>query len=144
MKKPNILLIVADQLSAPALSPYGGTVAKTPHLEDLAESGTVFSTNYCNSPICAPSRFAMLSGRLASRFDVYDSGHEFGASNPTLMHHLRTLGYQTSLSGMRCPPDRSSIGITNRTIMQIISTVIVNKDVASIDHAVLDFCPFSA
>ena len=41
----------------------------------------------------------MLSGRLASRFNVYDSGHEFGASNPTLMHHLRALGYQTALSG---------------------------------------------
>lgn len=99
MHRPNILLIMADQLAAPALSTYGGTFAQTPHIDELANQGILFQQNYCNFPICAPSRFSMLSGRLASRFGCYDSGHEFGASNATIMHYLRALGYRTILSG---------------------------------------------
>jgi choline-sulfatase len=99
MGRPNILLVMVDQLSALALRQYGGQVVKTPNIDALADHGTVFSNNYCNFPICAPSRFSMLTGRLASRFGAYDSGHEFAASNPTMMHYLRQLGYQTCLSG---------------------------------------------
>ena len=99
LNKPNILFIMVDQLAAPALRCYGNSIAKTPNIDQLVESGTLFENNYCNFPICAPSRFSMLSGRLASRIGVYDSGHEFTASSPTIMHYLRQQGYQTALSG---------------------------------------------
>lgn len=98
-KKPNILFIMVDQLAAPALRCYGNSITKTPNIDHLVKSGTLFENNYCNFPICAPSRFSMLSGRLASRIGVYDSGHEFTASSPTIMHYLRQQGYQTTLSG---------------------------------------------
>jgi choline-sulfatase len=98
-RKPNILFIMVDQLAAPALQCYGNSVAKTPNINRLVNNGTLFETNYCNFPICAPSRFSMLSGRLASRIGVYDSGHEFTANSPTIMHYLRHQGYQTALSG---------------------------------------------
>ena len=90
---------MVDQLSALALPAYGHKIVKTPHLDRLAEEGTVFDTAYCNFPICAPSRFSMLTGQLATRTHAYDNGTEFTAGVPTLLHYLRYLGYHTSLSG---------------------------------------------
>ena len=99
MKQPNILLVMADQLTAGALPAYGNTVAKTPHIDALGARGTVFSNNYCNFPICAPSRASMLTGQYATRVAAYDNGCDFPSSTPTLMHHLRLEGYRTILAG---------------------------------------------
>ena len=46
--RPNLLILMADQLTAFALSAYGGSVARTPHIEALAERGVVFDSFYCN------------------------------------------------------------------------------------------------
>ena len=107
-KRPNILIIQADQLTAGALSCYGGTVAKTPHIDRLARDGVVFESFYTNSPLCAPSRFSMMSGQLPSAIGAYDNAAEFGADVPTFAHYLRAAGYQTYLSGKMhfCGPDQ--------------------------------------
>jgi choline-sulfatase len=99
MSKPNILLIMADQLAAPALPMYGHKVVKTPNLERLASQGTTFQNAYCNNPVCAPSRFSMMTGQLSSRIGAYDNAAEFSSAHPTFAHYLRTLGYKTCLSG---------------------------------------------
>ncbi len=99
MTAPNILFIQADQMAGPALPMYGHKVVKTPHLQQLAESGTTFQNAYCNNPVCAPSRFSMMSGQLSSRIGAYDNASEFLASVPTFAHYLRDLGYKTCLSG---------------------------------------------
>jgi len=99
MQPPNILLIQADQLAAQALPMYGHEVVQTPHLQRLADRGTTFENAYCNNPVCAPSRFSMMSGQLASRIGAYDNAAEFPASIPTFAHYLRDLGYKTCLSG---------------------------------------------
>ncbi len=95
----NILMIMADQLAAPALAAYGHRVTRTPNLDALAASGTVFENCYCNSPLCVPSRQSMVSGRLASGIGSYDNGAELPASVPTFLHHLRRGGYRTILAG---------------------------------------------
>jgi len=100
LDKPNILLIQADQVCAQALTAYSkNAVAKTPNLEALAEDGVVFESAYCNNPICAPSRFSMLSGQHTSRIQAFDNGAEFPGDIPTIAHYLRAEGYQTCLSG---------------------------------------------
>lgn len=98
-RQPNVLFVMADQLAAPALPIYGHKVVKAPHIARLAESGVIFDNAYCNSPICAPSRFSMLSGRLPTTIGAYDNASEFPASVPTLAHYLAAAGYQTILSG---------------------------------------------
>lgn len=98
-RKPNFLFIQADQLAARALPAYGNRVAKTPHIDRLAAQGVVFKNAYCNYPLCAPSRFSMLTGLLPSNAGAYDNGAEFPASLPTFLHYLRLLGYRTCLSG---------------------------------------------
>ena len=96
---PNIVLFMTDQLTASVLSTYGGTVCKTPNLDRFAARGHVFEQAYCAYPLCAPSRFAMMSGRLASRIGAWDNGAEFPASVPTFAHYLRARGYYTCISG---------------------------------------------
>src|ERR1700677_4208742 len=97
--RPNVLILMADQLTARALPAYGNRVAKTPHIDALAESGVVFDSFYCNSPLCAPSRFSFLSGRQVSAIGAYDNAAEFPSQVPTFAHYLRDAGYQTVLSG---------------------------------------------
>jgi choline-sulfatase len=96
---PNILFVMADQLSALATSPYGNRDVLTPHMAALAQRGVVFAHSYCNSPLCAPSRASMMTGRLSGRLPVNDNSEELPASVPTFVHHLRRAGYLTVLSG---------------------------------------------
>ena len=96
---PNVVLVMADQLAAQALPYYGHGIVKAPHLEALAGDGVVFDNAYCNAPLCAPSRFSMLSARLPSRIGAFDNAAEFPASVPTLAHYLRVMGYRTCVGG---------------------------------------------
>jgi choline-sulfatase len=96
---PNFLILMADQLTARALPAYGNPLANTPHIDNLADRGVVFESFYCNSPLCAPSRFSFLSGRQVSAIGAYDNAAEFPAQIPTFAHYLRRAGYQTVLSG---------------------------------------------
>jgi choline-sulfatase len=106
--RPNLLVLMADQLTAAALAAYGGSIARTPHIDALAGAGVVFESFYCNSPLCAPSRFSFLAGQLPSKIGAYDNAAEFPAHVPTFAHYLRRAGYQTALAGKMhfCGPDQ--------------------------------------
>jgi choline-sulfatase len=85
---------MVDQLAAQWLP-----AASAPALQRLASSGVVFESAYCASPLCAPSRAAMLTGRLPSETGVYDNAAELRASEPTFVHAFRAAGWETCLSG---------------------------------------------
>ena len=97
--QPNILMLQVDQLSASALRAYGNRCSITPAIDRLAGAGLVFENAYTNFPVCASSRFSMMSGRLASAIEAFDNAAEFRASVPTMAHYLRHLDYQTTLCG---------------------------------------------
>lgn len=99
MSRPNILVIQADQLTAKVLPMYGGPALITPHMNRLAEQGVTFLNAYSNNPVCAPSRAAMLTGRLSSEVGCYDNAADMPSSTLTLAHYLRRQGYRTCLSG---------------------------------------------
>lgn len=99
MQPPNIVVIQADQMAAQALGAYGDTAALTPNMDALAAGGAVFDRAYCNTPLCAPSRASMMTGRMPSDVDCLDNGDDFAASVPTFAHRLRILGYHTALIG---------------------------------------------
>jgi choline-sulfatase len=107
-KRPNILILMADQLTAGALPAYGNGVARTPFLDRLAAEGVVFEAAYCNSPLCAPSRAVLMSGQLPSSTGAYDNAVEFPSQMPTFAHYLRADGYRTILAGKMhfCGPDQ--------------------------------------
>lgn len=109
MKRPNILFIMADQMAAPILPLHdAASPVQMPNLMKLAEQAVVFDSAYCNSPLCAPSRFTLVSGRLPSKIGAYDNAADFPADVPTYAHYLRRLGYRTALSGKMhfCGPDQ--------------------------------------
>ncbi|AOW12845.1 choline-sulfatase [Hydrogenophaga crassostreae] len=108
-KRPNILFIMADQMAAPILPLHqADSPIRMPHLSALAAAGTVFESAYCNSPLCAPSRFSLVTGQLPSKIGAYDNAADLAADTPTYAHHLRILGYRTALSGKMhfCGPDQ--------------------------------------
>ena len=96
---PNIVLIMADQLAPQFTGAYGHPLVKTPAMENLASRGARFDSAYCNSPLCAPSRFSFMSGQWVTKIAAYDNASEFPASIPTFAHYLRMMGYKTCLSG---------------------------------------------
>ncbi|MGF6774164.1 choline-sulfatase [Paraburkholderia sp. GAS199] len=97
--KQNILILMADQMTPFALAAYGHRLTRTPNLDRLAAQGVVFESAYCASPLCAPSRFSLLSGKLPSAIGAYDNAAEFPSQTLTFAHYLRAEGYRTILSG---------------------------------------------
>ena len=107
-RRPDILVVMADQLAPSALPVHGHPLTRTPAMSALAGSGVVFDAAYTASPLCAPARAALLTGLLPSRTGVYDNAAELGAHIPTFAHHLRSAGYRTVLAGKMhfCGPDQ--------------------------------------
>jgi choline-sulfatase len=99
MTRPNILIVMGDQLNG-TLFPDGPVDwLHAPNLRALADRSTRFANAYTASPLCAPGRASFMSGQLPSRTGVYDNAAEFASSIPTYAHHLRRAGYYTGLSG---------------------------------------------
>jgi choline-sulfatase len=90
---------MADQLNPNVLSAYGNKISQTPNIDLLAKQGVVFDSAYCNSPLCAPSRYAFLTGQLPSTIGAFDNASELAAEAPTFAHYLRDAGYRTILAG---------------------------------------------
>lgn len=99
MTRPNILLVMADQLAPQFTGAYGHPLVKTPAMDALAARGMRFDSAYCNAPLCAPSRFSFMTGQLITQIAAYDNASEFPSSVPTFAHYLRQLDYRTCLSG---------------------------------------------
>jgi choline-sulfatase len=98
-QRPNILLIVTDQLTAALTGAYGHPVVKTPHLDRLVSEGVRFDAAYSNCPVCAPARGALLSGRYVSNCKTYDNASPWPQDMVTIPHYLTLQGYDTVLSG---------------------------------------------
>lgn len=97
--QPNILVIQVDQMTPSILPMHGNTTAITPNINAFAEGGVVFENNYCNFPLCVPSRMSMLTGRHTSAIAQWDNAIELPAAVPTVAHHMRANGYHTVLCG---------------------------------------------
>ena len=97
--KPNVLILMVDQLNGTLFPDGPAQWLHTPNLKRLAERSTRFVNAYTASPLCAPGRAAFMSGQLPSKNQVYDNAAEFSSSIPTYAHHLRRAGYHTCLSG---------------------------------------------
>ena len=98
-KRPNILIIQADQMAPQALPTYGHPLVQAPHISALADEGVVFENAYCNFPLCVPSRYSMLTGRHTSAIGAWDNAVELASERPTMAHYLDDLGYDTILCG---------------------------------------------
>ncbi|WP_170130932.1 choline-sulfatase [Deinococcus yavapaiensis] len=99
VNKPNILVIMVDQMAHDVIGALGHPTVLTPNLDALVRRGVAFDHAYCNSPICVSSRVSFMTGRLVRHTNAFDNGSEFPASLPTFAHRLNLAGYTTILSG---------------------------------------------
>lgn len=106
--RPNVVLIVADDLGYGELGCYGGRDIPTPHLDRLAAEGLRFTQGYVTAPVCAPSRAGLLTGRLQQRFGFETNVIGVANMDPhvglpvterTLAQRLREAGYATAAVG---------------------------------------------
>ncbi|HEY5913526.1 MAG TPA: sulfatase-like hydrolase/transferase [Verrucomicrobiae bacterium] len=103
LSRPNILIIVGDDMGYADVGIHGCKDIPTPAIDRLAASGVRFTSGYVSGPYCSPSRAGLLTGRYQTRF-----GHEFNPggrntglplSETTLANHLKAVGYVTGLVG---------------------------------------------
>jgi choline-sulfatase len=99
MTRPNILILMVDQLNGTLFPDGPAEFIHAPHLKALATRSVRFANTYTASPLCAPARASLMCGQLPSRTRVYDNAAEFASDIPTYAHHLRRAGYYTGLSG---------------------------------------------
>ena len=109
--KPNVIIIFIDDMGYGDLTCYGNTQIKTKNIDALAKQGTKFTQFYVNSPVCSPSRVAMLTGQYPARHQFYtyladrkkNVEHKMPdylpATVPTLAKMLHANGYATAHIG---------------------------------------------
>jgi len=98
--KPNIIFILADDLGYGELGCYGQKRIKTPHLDRLAAEGTRFTQCYAGSPVCAPSRAVLMTGRHTGHVSIRGNALvPLSTNETTVAELLKAAGYQTGLIG---------------------------------------------
>lgn len=116
-EKPNVIIILADDLGYHDLGFQGSKRIKTPHLDRLAAAGTVFTDAHTTASVCSPSRAGLITGRYQQRFgheaNVPPPGHGMDTSEFTIGQAFQSLGYSTFVVGKwhlgnpdRCYPTR--------------------------------------
>jgi arylsulfatase A-like enzyme len=101
--KPNIIVILADDLGYGDSSAYGSTIIRTPNIDALAASGVRFTNGYVTHPVCAPSRAGLLTGRYQERFGYDFNGSDKGGgvslNEIMLPKAMKEAGYATGMVG---------------------------------------------
>jgi arylsulfatase A-like enzyme len=102
--KPNVIIILADDLGCGDMSLYDGWV-KTPNIDKMAQEGVKFMDFHSNSSVCSPTRAALLTGRYQQRVDIIDviAGHldtpGLDTTELTIPRLMKQNGYRTALFG---------------------------------------------
>lgn len=97
-RRPNVLFIISDDLTATALSCYGNKICQTPNIDRLAAQGTRFTRAFCQGTYCGPSRASLLSGYYPHAIGVlgYTSPRAAIGERATWPQHFKNAGYYTA------------------------------------------------
>lgn len=95
----NVLFIMSDEHSKRIAGFHGNKVVKTPHLDRLAEAGTVFDAAYTNCPICVPARASFATGRYVHEIGNWDNAFPYDGTPPSWGHRLQATGVRSDSIG---------------------------------------------
>ncbi len=98
-RKQDMLIFISDQHAGFCSGYAGDRVVRTPHLDRIAQDGTVFDAAYTSYPLCVPARMSMLSGQLPSKNGVMENAGSLPSDQATFLHALGAEGYDTVLCG---------------------------------------------
>lgn len=96
---PHVLVLMSDEHCPQVTGCYGDPLVRTPNLDRLAASGTLFERAYCNNPICVPGRYSILTGRLPREIGSTRFDHGLDPGQLTYPRHFAEHGYQTTCVG---------------------------------------------
>ncbi len=99
MKQPNIVFLFADQMRADVLGCYGNEAVPTPHLDAMAQAGTVFDHAISTWPVCSPYRAMLLTGRHPMANGTVSNDVGFKDGLPSIATACRDQGYATGYIG---------------------------------------------
>jgi len=112
IRTPNIIFFLADDLGRGEVGCYGQELIRTPHIDALAREGMRFTQHYSGSPVCAPSRCTLMTGKHTGRAYIRDNFEMGGwnegdpegqrpipAGTETIARMLRRIGYRTAAIG---------------------------------------------
>ncbi len=97
--KPNVVFILADDMSRDTWGAYGGKECKTPNIDRLAKDGARLDRAYCSVAMCAPFRQELYSGRSPWRTGTLPNHSKSVAGTKSVVHYLKPLGYRVALLG---------------------------------------------
>lgn len=97
--RPNIVFMLADDLTRFDIACYGSVDSKTPTLDKLAASGMKFTRCYQAAPMCSPTRHNLYTGMYPVRTGAYPNHTFANSGTESIVHYLRPLGYRIALSG---------------------------------------------
>ncbi len=97
--KPNIVIIMADDLDSRQLSCYGGTNLKTTHIDALARTGLKFNNIYTSEAMCVPTRASLFTGLYPMRHGSFQNHKPVYGHLKSVGHYLAELGYRVGLTG---------------------------------------------
>lgn len=100
-KKPNIIFIMADDLTMTDIEPFGSTQVHTPNLKRLASEGMCLDNMFNMVPVCSPTRQSLLTGLGPVRNGAYPNHTMIYDGIKTLPIYLQALGYRTAIIGKR-------------------------------------------
>jgi arylsulfatase A-like enzyme len=99
-EKPNIILILADDLGYGEIGAFGQKWIQTPTLDRMAKHGLILTDHYSGSTVCAPSRCALLTGKHMGHAKIRGNGtHSLGPEDNNFAKELKKAGYQTAIIG---------------------------------------------
>ena len=98
-KIKNIVWILTDSQHSEATGYMGNKAVRTPNLDRLAARSRIFTSAYCQSPICVPSRESLITGRYPSGLGILHNKHDHASTAETLGHKFQKAGYRTCFSG---------------------------------------------
>jgi len=116
-KRPNLLIVICDQLGLDAIAAHGCRDVKTPNLDRLVRGGTTFIESHSTNPVCSPARSSIMTGRMPVETGVVSNGRPIHTSRPNLGQWLRPHGYETVYCGKWHLPGSYPAAIDGFTVL---------------------------
>lgn len=97
--RPNIVIIISDDHALSTIGAYGAKYGASPHIDQLAKQGAIFTNAFVNNSLCAPSRATLLTGKYSHVNGLRDNRDQFDAAQDVFPRRLQQAGFQTAWIG---------------------------------------------
>jgi len=119
-EKPNIVLLLADDMTWSDCEPYGSQNVPTPNLRKLAEQGMRFDNMFTATAMCSPARQMLFTGLFPVRSGAFPNHSQVRLGVQSIVQHLTLLGYTVSLEGKRHFGPKESFPFEKRNLKRVL------------------------